>query len=348
MKHLNYLSILAFLIFGLSATAAVHTVSNNTNSPGQFTNIVDAVNAAAAGDTIYVSGSTTSYGHVTIVKQLTLIGAGYNPDNQFNFKSQLGNIDLKVGNDGFGNLESNPSSTEVIGFEFSTITCSNNDINNVKLSRNRITSSVNFNSRTLSGWVVKNNIVVNLMSGSNLTNSIFANNIILGYFYYMRSTTINISNNIFTASSGDAFNQVEYAIVTNNIIYGKSTAGCNYCTFNNNISIGGAQTSFSYNNNTGDNNLENTNPMFVDVGGTTFAYTYDYHLQAASPGIDAGTDGTQIGLYGGTYSFPGGDAAPWQTSPMAPLPQILKMNILNSVLPVDGTLNVELEAVSNP
>jgi hypothetical protein len=79
---------------------------------------------------------------------------------------------------------------------------------------------------------------------------------------------------------------------------------------------------------------------------SNFNYSYDYHLDTGSPGIAAGTDGTDIGIYGGLYPFPGGENVPWQTSAMPTLPQIYKMNVLNPTLPIDGTLQVKIEATS--
>ena len=41
--------------------------------------------------------------------------------------------------------------------------------------------------------------------------------------------------------------------------------------------------------------------IFVNQTGTTFNYTHDYHLQA--PTTYLGTDGTQVGIYGGTFPY---------------------------------------------
>jgi CTP:molybdopterin cytidylyltransferase MocA len=44
----------ALLVTFQLAQAAVHTVNNNNPSPGQFATLQAAVNAATAGDTIYI------------------------------------------------------------------------------------------------------------------------------------------------------------------------------------------------------------------------------------------------------------------------------------------------------
>jgi len=341
MKKFTISFFIALLVIGFSANATVHTVSNNQNSPGQFTSLQAAIDAASPGDTIYVSGSTSNYGSVTVSKQLTLIGAGYNPNNQFQFKTQLSTITLSMG------TTTNPSGTLIMGFDLSGISCNSNNINNITITLNRI-GTIGLGSRTINNWVIKNNILNYVSSGSNSTNILVFNNFITQYLSGFNSTSVVVSNNIFlrNSPSSNIFASVEYAVVTNNIVWGLSTGGCNYCTFNNNISFGGNQTSFIYNNNTGQNNFENVNPLFVNAPDFVFNYNHNYLLAAGSPGVGAGTDGTNIGIYGGAFPFPSGGPIPYQTSPVPPIPQVVSMNILNSVLPENGTLQVEVEGKS--
>lgn len=334
-----------FLTVALLGNATVWTVSNNPNSPGQYDNIQDAMDAASAGDTIYISGSQTSYGDITITKQLTLIGAGYNTNNQFNFKTQLNAITLEIGMDGFGNPTSNPSGSVIIGLQADNIV-GGTDIDNIQIFRNHC-GGIWLNS-TGSGWVIKNNITDKIDGGTNATNVLIYNNIIKdqGGIRYFSKNSITVSNNLFIYPyhSASAFWSVSYAILSNNIFYGISIQGCDYCTFNNNISIGGDYTDFIYDHNTGANNYVDVNPQFVSVAATEFSFSDDYHLQASSPGKNAGTDGTDIGIYGGSYPFPSGGDVPWQTSAMPSIPQIIEMNIQNAVIPVDSTLHVQVKA----
>ncbi len=345
MKKFTISFFIALLVIGFSASATVHTVSNNQNSPGQFTSLQAAIDAASPGDTIYVSGSPTAYGNIDLNKQLTLIGAGYHPNNQFQFKTQVGTIYLKIFT---GAPTSNPSGSKIMGFEASLIRCDDHNINNITIQLNQV-ADLNLNNKTCDGWIIKNNIV-NYIKGSyaNSTNILIYNNIIKYYIWYFQNTSVLIANNLFTrnAATSNIFNNVQYATVANNIVYGMSTAGCNYCTFNNNISYGGNQTTFEYDNNTGQNNLEGVTPQFVSAASYDFSYDNDYHLDEGSPGIEAGTDGNHIGIYGGIYPFPSGGEVPFQTSPVPPIPQVVNMNILNSVLPEGGTLQVEVEGKS--
>jgi hypothetical protein len=68
-------------------------------------------------------------------------------------------------------------------------------------------------------------------------------------------------------------------------------------------------------------------------------FTSDLTLKATSPGHNAGTDGKDIGLYGGV-----GTQNPLTGCPS--IPQITTMNILNTVIAPGGTLNVVIKAKS--
>jgi len=92
MKNLLYV-LLCFAAI-LPATSAVITVDNSANSAGQYTGLQAAINAANAGDSIYISGSITSYGTVTLNKRLILFGTGYNPAKQSPLVSTTGTITL--------------------------------------------------------------------------------------------------------------------------------------------------------------------------------------------------------------------------------------------------------------
>ncbi|MDW8332413.1 MAG: hypothetical protein RMK43_12225, partial [Cyclobacteriaceae bacterium] len=139
-----------------------------------------------------------------------------------------------------------------------------------------------------------------------------------------------------------------------------------FCTFNKNISNQntiGPSSSYSPTNifeatytstgggsNTGSGNLTGTNPLFVNVpNNDTYNATYNYRLQSGSPGRNYATDGTDVGIYGGSYPFPSGGApgSGFDTSPMPPIPQVTSVNIQNATIPPNGTLNVQVQGRVN-
>ena len=56
------------IILASNANATIHTVSNNVNSPGQYTDLQAAITAAVNNDTIYIHRSDVDYGSITINK----------------------------------------------------------------------------------------------------------------------------------------------------------------------------------------------------------------------------------------------------------------------------------------
>jgi len=347
MEKFTFWMAAAIVLMGLQTRAAIITVSNAPNSPGQYTNLQEALDAANSGDTIYVSGSMTSYGNIDIDKQITLVGAGYHPNNQYNLKSEIGQIYLRANNDPIN--PGNASGTIVTGFKISGISNYDNGMNDITIMRNEVSYAIDAGSKTCQEWIIKNNILNTVETYSygpiSATNFIISNNIIKGGIRHFKSTTILVANNLFP--DGFSFIDVSLATIQNNIFYAGTTSGCNYCTFLNNLSLG-ADNVFDYAENiANDENLVNVDPLFVDVDAYTFDYAYDYHLQAASPCIGTGTDDTDMGISGGLYPFPSGGDVPFQTSPMPSMPQITHMTILNYAVPANGTLEVEISAKSH-
>lgn len=72
-----------------------------------------------------------------------------------------------------------------------------------------------------------------------------------------------------------------------------------------------------------------------DLNGINYAY--NYRLTATSPGHNAGTDGTDIGPFGGVDPLPNLYGTP-------PVPQIKIFNITNSVVTPNTPLEIYVKA----
>jgi len=350
-KKLNILAIL-FIVTVFSANARIWTVNNNNNSPGELTDLQLACDTASAGDTILVSGSATSYGEIYIRKQLTLIGAGYNPNNQDKLYSKISYCRFANETDDFGNIINVPDHSSVMGFLISSMWNNIANASDITIQYNNIGMLAIYGSdvSNADNWLISNNYISSEISGTEyLTNCVISNNIISGSLASIKSNTVIISNNIIIGDSYFFIGEVspaampEYLTVSNNIFYGKSTEGADNSTFNNNISFMGSQTNFDYDNNVSNNNIEATNPQFVNAPDFIFDYTDDFHLAAGSPGINAGTDGTDIGIYGGMYPWQE-EVSPFMNSPMPNIPQVIEMSILTPFVPIDSQLNVHIKA----
>ncbi len=186
----------------------------------------------------------------------------------------------------------------------------------------------------------------------NSNTVIIDHNIFFGANNFFRCFNIIVTNNIFTRATGTVF-------------YG-ATSGAVLCTFNNNLSnqttiadpttytpatnFVNTYTGSGGGGNFGGGNIIGQEPLYATAPNLTeYSPSANYRLQASSPGKNAGTDGTDLGIYGGSYPFPrgGADGSGYDTSPMPPIPQVTELNIQNATVPVNGTLNVNVKATVN-
>lgn len=319
--------------------AKVLTVSNNSNSPGQYTALQPAITAAAAGDTIYIHGSASSYGNVSINKRLVLLGTGHKPSKSNPLVSEIGDIQL----DSLPSV-SGASGTKIIGFKINHLTgyLQTGGTKNVLVSRNYFIPGGVKVTITGTGWVLQNNIIsfasVNVKNNANV---IIRNNIFNGSSVITSNQpTVMIANNIFFASSTPAsFITVSNALIANNIFSGSTPKGANVDnnTFSNNLTYQTPYDTIPFGTNTGSGNFVAQNPLFTNVPLNSFNYSYDFSLQATSPGKNAGTDGTDIGIYGGAMPFTDMTGSP-------AIPQIKSLLLLNPVIPVGDSLRVVIKA----
>ena len=346
MKKAIYLFATIFLL-SLTSHATVWTVSNNPadSAAANFSVLQTAIDAAGDNDTIYIAGSTASYGDIIILKPLTLIGTGYNPDNQYNLTSIVSTISFGYAYDDFDNVISAASGSKLIGLHvdnyiYTTISFSK-PMGNILVQRCYISGTFEFGNHANNGIIIENCITGGeLASLNNSTNVMIRNNIILGRIRNSNTASIVITNNVFHGSgSSDAFSEIYYATISNNIFYYTTPHVCYNTTFNNNISFSGGNNEFLYDSNTGTNNQVGVDPQFNNIVLTTgFSFDNDYTLADGSPAMDAGTDGTDIGITGGERPMTVEDTK------FSPIPQIIQMDILNTTIPVDGTLNVRVNA----
>ena len=340
-----------FLVFALLSPffvfGTILTVDNSSNSPGQYTSMSAAYSAAVNGDTIYVRGSLHTYGSITIYKELTIIGAGYNPspaniypttfDNltiQRSSSSNLGGSGSKI----YG-IKVKPSGTlHIYGSSY------NGNISNVLVER----CEARISTYCANGIKIINNIIINLDIGIyTQSNTVVYNNIIkeITFSSGYNSNSLTFDHNIFLEAASSTF---RYCIVKNSIFYGTSPgSSATHTAFANNMAYAAPNDTFdiSTNSNSGVNNMDHTNPDFVSVASTSFSYFNDYHLQIASAGTNAASDGTNLGIYGGSNPFPigGASGSGYQTSQEPAVPQVYHFTIQNNIIQPSDTLNVNIK-----
>lgn len=337
---------LALMLFGLQwAQATILTVSNATNlpgNPGQYSTPQAAHDAAYSGDTIMIQGSATSYSDLNITKKIILIGPGYNPIQRENTNAAtISNVYLKNGS----------SNTKIMGLTVTNIYFAyiSVAISGIQILRNKVTSQIAFQgspSALVNNIEIYNNIIASITgSASQIANWNIKNNIIYNSdISTFQVSSITIANNLFINSSGNGLYNLSNVVISNNIFYGKTPYYSNVtlCTFNNNLTYNCTDPTLPYGTNVGSGNKISTDPMFLSVPSTTVTYTYNYRLNSASPAKNAGTDGTDIGLTGGTYPIYQSTTDILTGEP--PVPKVTQVTMPATSVPAGGNLQFTVKA----
>lgn len=356
-----WLIVTAFSI-GTAYGQTIRVADNNLNAPAGanvFASLQDAVDAAVDGDIIQVTPSPDDYGNVTINRRLTVYGIGLDPDRDMPYRSEVGRIT-------FGhNVLFQTDSTVVTGLVVAGVTFSGGSgvtLSDIVIEGCRITSTIGVNSGSVDNLRIRDCLIsagsrpsINFLGDAS--NLLITNNILYNLSTYLGGGAISadnhavISNNIFIAStnsSRSAFLTARDCIVANNIFYGVrpgSGSGSERNEYHNNLTFGTSVDDLppAGTGNTGADNLVGVNPLLENFpldGSNTFDFAYDFRLQAGSPAIGAGSDGTDIGIFGGS--------SPFDTLPrvLPSLPFIEEFNASN-VVRQGGNLNVTVKAKSN-
>lgn len=355
--------------------AAVITVSNNPNSPGQYTDLQTAIDAAAPNDILYVHGSATNYGTVIITKPLSLIGGGTLPQTNFQLPTSITSITFKHNltgtSSGSGSSVSGCDVGNIIFLSF-TLETTTYGISNMAFKRNKI-GNFSFppgaNAGSYNNYIFQNNIIssigpISTTGKINLSNALIKNNIINSIYYIEPLSGGNnlIINNIITTD----LNGNKGCLFTNNIFLGSNANYNINNVFTKNIfyipdsTTGFDQATFEASQNTFSGNLYNQDPLFINMStpGMLSQYSYNYpdtapfinyNLTSSSPGKNYGTDGTDVGIYGGATPYVEGTTTDsrFRYFPQPAIPQMIAMSILNANIPQNGTLNVNFTAKKN-
>ena len=347
-KFILSVSLLAS-IFNINSNAAVLTVSNNSNlpgSPGQYTTISSALTAASTGDTILIQPSPISYSeNLIITKSLTLIGAGYNPQNNNGYTSRInGSIYFKDGS----------SNSKLIGLRINSTIGFSNQFANVSgflFSRCYFDSGLNlYNGGPTTNNQVSGCVLENCYAGGGINyaySSITVRNCILASNIAdatnTSTSTLYIQNNLFLNASSNTLYFIQNSVIENNIFWGLTSLDPNYVknnTFNNNYVYGSFALPFA--TNIGSGNI--TNQISPYTGNPTpFAFSFDYRPISSSVIVNGGTDGKDIGPTGGAYPiylYP----APYPLTGEPNIPQVQSVIMPVSSAPQGGSINVTVKA----
>lgn len=314
------------------------TVSNVPGISADYNDLQVALDEAPANSTIYVYASTTAYGDISITKKVNLFGAGIYPDSPSLVTTKLGNVNFSI-----SQSDSSHEST-LCGFEFtSTITLAGG-LRGISIERNKgrnIVLNQNYNISIINNYLSGSNIAyLRLIALGGSLNT----NILNNYFYITYTSDSNIYaidggnavivnndiyvNNPYNGGSYSHLMNVSNCIVENNIFRGDGNwASTNSTIFSNNLSVNPVPIGAS--SNSGSGNITGS-PVYVS---TSFGNPDYYGLDWGSPGIGAGTDGTNLGLQGGIFVF--------SNAYIPPLPYVQRL-LVPTVVPQNGSVTIEI------
>ncbi len=326
------LLVTAILFAAVNANATIRTVSNNLNSPGQFTNIAAAITAASAGDTIYVHGTPYNYGSVTVTKKLVFIGPGHNPQKQNALPATLDNFIM------------NPTSTgsKIIGFNIASQIYSNGDnTDTISIINCKIQYRVLIQNYYCDAWLIDGCVFVytneNIEGTYNQSSHTVRNCILNGDIrnFYSSGQGYHYCNNNIFLRSGNVFSNAYYWYVNNCIFYRANTTQVGWQQFSNCLVFLPQNGTTTFPNGTGHLNF---NPVFVNFpgAGANFDYSYNFNLQSGSPADNAGNDGTDLGVYGGLGDY--------EQNGNPRIPAVTEISISNPTVAPGGTLNVTFKS----
>jgi len=295
------------MLLVLTSTVRAQKVALHTASGVQIFNgsnaFVNAHNAASSGDTIYLSGGTF-YTPSSITKTLYIYGAGHYLDStQATGKTFIsGNLILDRNTD--GTYIEGIDLTGEVRLQFSTP----DTINNISIAYCKISGNINlsYNGNTYSNnFVLIRSVVIGDIDFSRATNAAVFNSIIQGRI--TNSNGVLYENNIlFYSYSLYGYRTItgDNNIIKNNIFFKNETisgvSGNGNQFFNNLFTTTTPSLGDSYTA-SGNYYPVNADSVFVNNNIYTFDYSKNYHLK--HPETYIGTDGTQIGIYGGTFPY---------------------------------------------
>ncbi len=275
-----------------------------------------AYNKSIDGDYIYIPGLGIG-NDITIAKKLYIIGAGHHPDSTLATNPTLINSNIRILKSASGgSLEG----VKINGIVFFGNSENNSRVNNYSIKRTHLNQIIfNYVNNPSNNDSVPYNIylsdnIIGNISGQISANQIFIRNVVFGQTRDLKTSLF--TNNIFLmeypTSIGGALAMVAVTNSTfeNNIFlnYDPNSApsqgptGNCLNTYRNNLKylIANWDASVVCPPLSQINNLSvpNISDIFVNYSTQGFSYSNNYHLKPTCPGINAGTDGTDVGIYG--------------------------------------------------
>ncbi len=205
----SYLLFLSYVLIVSASQAATWTVDNANPGAADFDSLPAAIAAAASGDTIILTGSSDTYGSVTLDKELHLVGPGWYIDENFPGSSPAhGAIIDKVTIDSLAGSGSSLTSLKIGTVDLDdtddilvqrlgpthaagTVYININDVTNSTFRQNyRAQMSGGTGSNSNDNLKIHNNILIGASLHTSISNSDVSFNLIRGYLIAVEGGTL--------------------------------------------------------------------------------------------------------------------------------------------------------------
>lgn len=326
------------------------TVNNNPNVSTDFTDLQAAINDGSVmnGDILYVQHSPTTYGNVTLSKELTIIGRSH---KDFGYQSFIGTLSIANGasNSTLKGIDINAVNEAGSGSTIDALSFLDNDINSFDLG----------NGHTFTNLLIQGNVhrgTFNIRTNTNVVT--ITNNLIFSSsLSFFMVDTLFLSNNVFKRTTGTSFNNNTNSqlMISNNIFVTNSAS--NRTSLLNRTGTGTVlvHDCVTYNYGAGSYDFEtdtyisidpsvqeNTNPLFTTINtGVSISVAgtgNDYDPLNDILTLQGGSPVNDDGLYE-TYNFINLGIPTGYPS--------VKITTHDPNVPKSGTLSVTIEAKTN-
>jgi len=298
------------LLLSSGIVLAQKTFIRQNGTSTAYTSISDVFSAAQDNDTIYLPGGVFSISNLTISKKLSIFGVGHHPDStQATYATTLSGSIIVLNTASYGTIEG----VYLTGTLKFGNTPSNQTVTNYSISRcsfENIEMGHDYYTVGNASYInVKDNIIRTVIRGCDAQFVNIENNLIQGSVEFFNGNTL-VKNNTFIRGNGCAsyhMNQLTSVTFENNIFMNNSSCGnatitgANSCIFQNNVF--NANYTFPVGTNIGNGNYVSVSHtgFFVNETNINFEYTDNYHL--SNPASYLGNNGTETGMYGGSYPY---------------------------------------------
>ena len=306
-------TLILFLVTLTTVNAQQISVVSPSNQTTLYTDLNEAINNADAGSILYLSGGSFQVSDNTkITKKLSIIGIGH--------RSTSDNVDgntIIMGNLNFGQGSDGSVLTGIYSGSRVYIYC-----DNILIRYCRIDAIMAGNYRN--NISINQNYVNHIDGAGSVLN--VTNNII---HIIHRIDGGRITNNIIERSQSPGIQLIKNSIIKNNIILSDDCY----------VFIGSNNTDNIVSNNIAPISFGENCIVLADIQGALFVgpnngvnASSNFHLKG-SAGKNAGTDGTDIGIYGGETGF--------KDNALPPGPRIVSKKI-GEQTDENGNLSIEL------